>query len=434
MNLVDDHDGELSNVNEARSAIESLRIGVPNADAIRATGWRQQKHTDRFDELLAKLETTTESPTMGIVDGEFGSGKSHLLGFLAQRAKARNFVVSTVVVSAETKLGDLKQVLNAALDSADGNNVRGSLFDSLIANFQVDSHEARDLVEWVNGAPGMLQACLNLALAGQQIGQKAGPPADPEFVHDVERWLRGETLGISRVKAELRENGWHGHFIVSAIKIADRLPYAFELYSRLIKAAGYSGWVIMFDELELIGRLPKASRAKAYAAVGDWLGPTGDRPPFIGTVGMNIETFVADVLERHGDNDGVLEDQIRNRGGDANESLADRIANGIDLLEDADDRMLITRPGKVDREATFASIKAMYEKSYGAQVPNASDDLLHGLPPETPMRIYVKRWVNWMDGVRLKMIDAESNVEDDISRFAVDFSEDKDLDADESDD
>ena len=54
---------------------------------------------------------------MGIAGG-FGSGKSHFLGYLAEVARAQNFVVSRVVVSKETPLSDPARVFEAAVRAA----------------------------------------------------------------------------------------------------------------------------------------------------------------------------------------------------------------------------------------------------------------------------------------------------------------------------
>ena len=50
--------------------------------------------------------------------GGFGTGKSHLLGYLAEVARQQGFVVSRIVVSKETPLSHPGHVLAAALRDA----------------------------------------------------------------------------------------------------------------------------------------------------------------------------------------------------------------------------------------------------------------------------------------------------------------------------
>lgn len=47
----------------------------------------------------------------------------------------------------------------------------------------------------------------------------------------------------------------------------------FAFWSRLFRVLGYNGWVILFDETELIGRLGKKTRMKAYYNLGQFLFP-----------------------------------------------------------------------------------------------------------------------------------------------------------------
>jgi len=95
---------------DARTAIEALRAGVPNRAAIRQMGTEQTGIEHAFDAALAVAwvdagQTNAAAGPTGIgMAGGFGTGKSHLLGYLAEVARQQGFVVSRVVVSKETPL------------------------------------------------------------------------------------------------------------------------------------------------------------------------------------------------------------------------------------------------------------------------------------------------------------------------------------------
>ena len=107
---------------KCRRALEALRAGVPNRDAVAALGSLQTGVEDHFGELLdalraRALDTGALTPGAGgstdvsalpgmLIGGGFGSGKSHVLEYLAHRALDANFVVSKVVISKETPLHD----------------------------------------------------------------------------------------------------------------------------------------------------------------------------------------------------------------------------------------------------------------------------------------------------------------------------------------
>ena len=104
---------------EARTAIEALRAGVPNRAAIRQMGTEQTSIEHAFEAALAAAWADASAASAGIgLAGGFGTGKSHMLGYLAEVARQQGFVVSRVVVSKETPLSHPGHVLAAALRGA----------------------------------------------------------------------------------------------------------------------------------------------------------------------------------------------------------------------------------------------------------------------------------------------------------------------------
>src|SRR5439155_21727609 len=105
----------------ARRAIEALRAGVPNRDAVRALG-SVQYHVEH--EFWRRLQGAGEEFAQGVqspgllIAGDFGAGKSHLLAYLQHLALQQHFVCSTVVISKETPLYDPAKLYRAALEGA----------------------------------------------------------------------------------------------------------------------------------------------------------------------------------------------------------------------------------------------------------------------------------------------------------------------------
>jgi hypothetical protein len=70
----------------------------------------------------------------------------------------------------------------------------------------------------------------------------------------------------------------------------------FSFISRLFLAMGYSGWVLLFDEAELIGRLGKKARLKAYKNMYDFLFPK-EQLTATYTIFTLTESYIEDVIE-----------------------------------------------------------------------------------------------------------------------------------------
>ena len=87
-------------------AVEAMRSGVPNRDAVQALGSDQPVAEQRFRDTLTAVEAgalkNTAAPGI-LLAGDFGSGKSHLLEYFQHVALQNNFVCSKVVISKETQ-------------------------------------------------------------------------------------------------------------------------------------------------------------------------------------------------------------------------------------------------------------------------------------------------------------------------------------------
>ena len=87
--------------------MEALRSGVPNRDVVKVLGSHQPDLEGKFRRMLQQLESQAPQGilTKGmVIEGGFGSGKSHLLKALQHVAVEQNFVCSPIVISKETPL------------------------------------------------------------------------------------------------------------------------------------------------------------------------------------------------------------------------------------------------------------------------------------------------------------------------------------------
>ena len=117
---------------KARLAVEALRNGVPNREAVRKLGCNQPKVERQFTEMLDGIDNVRDShqhPPGMLVSGDFGTGKSHLLAYLEQLALSKGFVCSKVAISKETPLYDLGKVFLAAIETGRIPDKKGTFFE-----------------------------------------------------------------------------------------------------------------------------------------------------------------------------------------------------------------------------------------------------------------------------------------------------------------
>src|SRR5262245_48031207 len=140
----------------SRRAIEALRAGVPNRDAVLALGCEQLAIEEQFRaQLQAAKEGVQEGKQTGgvLIAGDFGAGKSHLLEYLQQVALAEHFVCSKVVISKETPLYDPTKLYRAAIRVATAPGRRGAALTEVVAQLDPRSAAYTELSAWAHG-PG----------------------------------------------------------------------------------------------------------------------------------------------------------------------------------------------------------------------------------------------------------------------------------------
>src|SRR6266545_3663189 len=146
---------------QQRRAIEALRAGVPNRDAVRALGSAQTQIEEPFWERLQGVESNAarglQSPGL-LIAGDFGAGKSHLLSYLHHLALDQGFVCSKVVISKETPLYDPAKLYRAALQGATVPGRTGAALTEIAASLDFASPRFQDFSRWVHRADPALNS------------------------------------------------------------------------------------------------------------------------------------------------------------------------------------------------------------------------------------------------------------------------------------
>jgi hypothetical protein len=376
---------------EARTAIEALRAGVPNRAAVRQMGTEQTSIEHAFEAALGAVWADAGPSGAGIgLAGGFGTGKSHMLGYLAEVARQQNFMVSRVVISKETPLSHPGHVLAAALRGAVLPDRPGDPIAACIATLR-ERPEALDALETAVSAPEagfapIFAACLFL-LRRASTG--------PEMLRRVARLWTGAKVSASAIRQALTAVGAGRMFPLKPVPAAEMTEQLTRFVPLLLRAAGYAGWCILLDELELIGRYTPLQRALSYAWLGAWLGFDGPRRfPGIVTAYAITDDFATAVINARLDSE-KLPERLALKGRDAEAALA---LAGIRHIECTVLQHRLLPPTLDDLAACHDKVLRLYSVAYAWPAPP--------LPPAArtssrTMRQYIKGWITQWDLRRL---------------------------------
>lgn len=404
-----------------RRALEALRAGVPNRDAVAVLGSHQTAVQDRFSQLLDAVGSRPGGEPAGgmLISGGFGAGKSHVLEHLTHLALEAGFVVSKVVISKETSLHDPAKVFAAAIADARVPGKAGSAIDEIATGLRSDSAEYAALYRWVHDddAPVDSRFAASLFLYEHARG-------DAEFADRIVRFWAGDPLPVADLRRRLKEAGAAATYRLAAAKERDLALQRFRFVPRLITAAGYRGWVVLLDEVELIGRYSLLQRAKSYAEVARWVRGDRDDPDApIGAVLTTVDDYEAQVLVGKNDLE-LIGKRLRLKGTTEHELLAGLAEAGMRVIER--DQIRLQPPDRDELDATYTKLKQVHAAAFDWDPPD-----VEGLErlPSNRMRQYVRAWINEWDLRRL-----DSSYVPDISAgdLVVDYTDS--LDGVDSDD
>ena len=403
---------------QCRRALEALRNGVPNRDAVAMLGCNQPVIESRFSSMLASAADTSNSVDSGLgmlVSGDFGSGKSHLLAHLEHLALEQGFVCSTVAISKETPLYDLAKVFKSVMENSRIPGHRGRLIEELGQALDQRSERYADFFRWsdnaaVSGLSPMFPASL---LVYERLD-------DPELNREIENFWAGDPLRKSRVTTGLREIGQLANYTFRAPRAAELPPQRLRFMSQKIKAAGHAGWVVLLDEIELLAQYSILQRAKSYAELSHWFGYSTTHPnPGLVVVATVTEDFALEIISP----DGTKRDRdyIAPRLKERYHHLTRPAETGMNILER--EALSLAEPSDHDIPAMLERLRELYSTAYGSDAPVLASPS-RGAGHQNRMRYRVRASINEWD---LRRLYPDYSPEIEVDEFRHTYTENADL-------
>lgn len=398
-------------------AMEALRSGVPNRDVVQVFGSHQPDLEGKFRRLLQQMELQVPHglPTKGLViEGGFGSGKSHLLKALQQVALENNFVCSPIVISKETPFYNVVPLFRAAINNALVPGKHGDALTEISSELNFQSPHYADLYDWVHRED---QTCDSRFAASLYLYERM--INDPELSHRMIRYWAGDPLSNSQLNKYLQGCPPEVPYTFKKLSNQDLTLHRFQFVSRLMVAAGYKGWILLIDEAEIIGRYSFKQRTKSYMEVARWMGVLDDYAcPAIGAIVALTDDFQSVVLEEKQDS-RKIEQMCQEGRADESHAQALQAVQGIRLIEEESDPVI--RPYESMVDALYERLHALHGSAYSWTPPPVS--AVEKLS-STRMREYVRGWITEWD---LRRLYPNAQLDIEILEVRQTYEEDQEL-------
>ncbi|MDO9529716.1 MAG: DUF2791 family P-loop domain-containing protein [Syntrophales bacterium] len=397
-------------------AIEALRNGVPNRDAVTVLGSNQPEIEDKF---RRQLESTKHALTSGdrnegiMVAGDFGTGKSHLLEYLMHLALEQNFVCSKIVISKETPLFDPAKLYRAAAEAAIVPGKRGSAMTEIATALKFNNQDYEDFRQWTHQEAGLNARFAATLFLYERMSN------DPELSNRIIRFWSGDKIDSGEIKKYLKACREPVTYKIDKITAKELALQRFKFAARLILEAGYSGWVLLIDEVELIGRYSLLQRAKSYAELARWMGKLeASNVAGLTSVFAIIQAFQSIILEGKDDFEKVP-NRLRAKGTESDLLLASQAERGMRVIQN--EIKLLKTPDKDVLAQTYEKVKSIHAGAYDWDPPSVQS--IENMS-SARMRQYVKGWITEWD---LKRLDSGYIPKIEVGGLEPNYTEDKNL-------
>ncbi len=280
---------------DARHIIEALRSGIPSKTVGKCFN---DSRADLLNKLEKEMDDVCESNKSNskIISGRYGEGKTHLLNTVFNIASANNMVVSMISLSKETPFNKLYLIYQKLVNNTYLPNREQSGFIQELEKLTLNSKITSDLLLYCLSEldRDKLYYVLKAFVSSDSLEEKYLLQAD----------LEGDVIPNSKVKQIYKR------IFNEKIKFKENFYKTrhFEDYfyflSKLFKELGYNGWVILFDESELVGRLGRKTRLYSYRQMGKFLFPESKLESTY-TIFAITSSYAADVIDSKKEYEGI---------------------------------------------------------------------------------------------------------------------------------
>jgi hypothetical protein len=219
-----------------------------------------------------------------------------------------------------------------------------------------------------------------------------GRNIDTDLLRALEAFLSGGKAPLPAIRRALKDIGARTLFDLAAVAPAELVRQRLRFVPHLFQAAGFAGWVVLIDEVELIGRYGPLQRALAYAELAQWLG-LDEALRIQGVLGVAaISEDYKDVVINARQDDEKLAERLRLRGVPRQAELALAAMRAIQGAEG------LRPPDETDLRRHEAAIRACYREAYDWPAEPAQ---IGERRANRTLRHHIRGWITQWDMLRV---------------------------------
>lgn len=248
----------------AKQVIECLRSGVSSCYLSNIFSYGREAALERVGRELNRVQTESGVVSL-VIKGNFGNGKTHFLNIISKKAEEMNYAVSFVPLSKETPFNKLDRLYRRAAAGLILPGYSQPGFAPLLEGIKPGSEGAEEILNYTGrNLHPKLEAVLKNYLEGD---------GDAYNQHILLSDLAGDFVPTAQLKSIHRLNFGKALSVPRFTVKEDAFDY-FRFLSHLIRASGYAGWIILFDEFEQLMYLGVTARAGAYLNAARFMSPS----------------------------------------------------------------------------------------------------------------------------------------------------------------
>jgi hypothetical protein len=240
---------------EAEMIIQTLGDGVPIPDYV------MEYSLEVDTPLLEKVKTHLDRVRRGIsvarfIKGDYGSGKSHFLSLVREIALRDNFIVSSFDLRSREGFDMIERILGKLIKTISINefrkgDVEKTVLDFIFLKWADKVHDTDEAVAKMPLDSTNIDFMNGIKIYGKLMSGRVSKLRDGiNMVEIINRWFQGDSL-----RAEEKR----GLNIINTIT-ARNARDVINMLSLFFRSIGYSGWVILIDEQEIIPTLMSPQR------------------------------------------------------------------------------------------------------------------------------------------------------------------------------